>query len=241
MGRGKVQIKKIENTTSRQVTFCKRKNGLLKKASELSLLCDAEVALLIFSNSGRLYEFANNSVKATIEKYIKTNEENMQPAGDLTECNHWQKETRKLKQQRNILNDSIRQLMGECLDSLSMKELEQIEICLQKGISSVRSKKNEMQLGEIENLRRRECLLLAENRFLRSKIEDYEGFSGKSDQLEASFSHLDMQNFLQQNTVGEASSSHLDMQNFLQENTVGEAEQRSQTSSVVIQTALQLG
>ena len=58
--RGKIEIKRIENTTSRQVTFCKRRNGLLKKAYELSVLCDAEVALVIFSTRGRLYEYANN-------------------------------------------------------------------------------------------------------------------------------------------------------------------------------------
>ncbi|CAL0306336.1 unnamed protein product [Lupinus luteus] len=60
-GRGKIEIKRIENTTNRQVTFCKRRNGLLKKAYELSVLCDAEVALVVFSNRGRLYEYANNS------------------------------------------------------------------------------------------------------------------------------------------------------------------------------------
>ena len=58
--RGKIEIKRIENTTSRQVTFCKRRNGLLKKAYELSVLCDAEVALVVFSTRGRLYEYANN-------------------------------------------------------------------------------------------------------------------------------------------------------------------------------------
>ncbi|KAK8677498.1 hypothetical protein V6N13_143032 [Hibiscus sabdariffa] len=60
MGRGKIEIKRIENTTNRQVTFCKRRNGLLKKAYELSVLCDAEVALIVFSTRGRLYEYSNN-------------------------------------------------------------------------------------------------------------------------------------------------------------------------------------
>lgn len=59
-GRGKIEIKRIENTTNRQVTFCKRRNGLLKKAYELSVLCDAEVALIVFSSRGRLYEYSNN-------------------------------------------------------------------------------------------------------------------------------------------------------------------------------------
>ncbi|XP_019234497.1 PREDICTED: MADS-box protein AGL42-like [Nicotiana attenuata] len=69
MVRGKVEMKRIENTTSRQVTFSKRRNGLLKKAKELSVLCDAEVALIIFSQKGRLYDFASSNMQKTIERY----------------------------------------------------------------------------------------------------------------------------------------------------------------------------
>lgn len=58
--RGKIQMKKIENDTSRQVTFSKRRNGMLKKAYELSVLCDAEVAVIIFSQKGRLHEFSSS-------------------------------------------------------------------------------------------------------------------------------------------------------------------------------------
>jgi hypothetical protein len=56
MARGKVQLKRIENPVHRQVTFCKRRAGLLKKAKELSVLCDAEVGVVIFSSHGKLYE-----------------------------------------------------------------------------------------------------------------------------------------------------------------------------------------
>jgi MADS-box transcription factor, plant len=59
MGRGKIVIRRIDNLTSRQVTFSKRRNGLLKKAKELSILCDAEVGLIVFSSTGRLYEFCS--------------------------------------------------------------------------------------------------------------------------------------------------------------------------------------
>ncbi|KAM1252199.1 hypothetical protein ACFX13_041066 [Malus domestica] len=58
MVRGKTQMKCIENTASRQVIFTKRRSGLLKKAFKLSVLCDAEVALVIFSARGKLYEFS---------------------------------------------------------------------------------------------------------------------------------------------------------------------------------------
>ncbi|GKV12666.1 hypothetical protein SLEP1_g23788 [Rubroshorea leprosula] len=60
MGRGKIEIKRIENANSRQVTFSKRRSGLLKKANELSILCDAELALVIFSNAGKLIEFSSS-------------------------------------------------------------------------------------------------------------------------------------------------------------------------------------
>nr|VDD27462.1 unnamed protein product [Brassica oleracea] len=55
MGRRKAEIKRIENKSSRQVTFCKRRNGLMKKARQLSVLCESSVALLIVSSTGKLY------------------------------------------------------------------------------------------------------------------------------------------------------------------------------------------
>ncbi|KAG4142484.1 hypothetical protein ERO13_D06G132800v2 [Gossypium hirsutum] len=60
MVRGKEKMRRIDNDTSRQVTFSKQRNGLLKKAFELSVLCDAEVALITFSPRGKLSEFASS-------------------------------------------------------------------------------------------------------------------------------------------------------------------------------------
>ncbi|PHT66362.1 hypothetical protein T459_30787 [Capsicum annuum] len=59
MGRGKITIRRIDNSTSRQVTFSKRRNGLLKKAKELAILCDAEVGVIIFSSTSKLHDYAN--------------------------------------------------------------------------------------------------------------------------------------------------------------------------------------
>ncbi|CAL5418080.1 unnamed protein product [Camellia sinensis] len=71
MGRVKLQIKKIENTTNRQVTFSKRRNGLIKKAYELSVLCDVDVALIMFSPSGRLSIFSGNkSMEEIMARYV---------------------------------------------------------------------------------------------------------------------------------------------------------------------------
>lgn len=59
--RGRREMRRIECATSRQVTFSKRRSGLLKKAFELGVLCDAEVGLLVFSPRGRLYEYASTA------------------------------------------------------------------------------------------------------------------------------------------------------------------------------------
>lgn len=61
MGRKKLEIKPIEGKTARQVTFSKRRSGLLKKAKELSILCDLEIGAVIFSCRGKLYQYCSKN------------------------------------------------------------------------------------------------------------------------------------------------------------------------------------
>lgn len=60
MAREKLKLRRIDNTAARQVTFSKRRKGLFKKAEELSILCDAEVALIVFSSTGKLFQFSSS-------------------------------------------------------------------------------------------------------------------------------------------------------------------------------------
>jgi hypothetical protein len=60
MPRERREIKRIESAAARQVTFSKRRRGLFKKAEELSVLCDADVALIVFSSTGKLSQFASS-------------------------------------------------------------------------------------------------------------------------------------------------------------------------------------
>ncbi|KAE8665843.1 MADS-box protein SOC1-like [Hibiscus syriacus] len=69
-GRGRVELKRIENKINRQVSFSKRRNGLLKKAYELSVLFDAEVALIVFSSRGKLYEFGSSGQATLIRVFL---------------------------------------------------------------------------------------------------------------------------------------------------------------------------
>ncbi|XP_052108271.1 agamous-like MADS-box protein MADS1 isoform X2 [Arachis duranensis] len=172
MGRGKIEIKRIENTTNRQVTFCKRRNGLLKKAYELSVLCDAEVALVVFSSRGRLYEYANNSVRGTIERYKKASAASSNTES-VSEANT-QQESSKLRRQIRDIQNLNRHILGEALSSLSLKELKNLESRLEKGLSRVRSRKHETLFADVEFMQKREIELQNHNNYLRAKIAEHE-------------------------------------------------------------------
>ncbi|KAL9862534.1 putative transcription factor MADS-type1 family [Arabidopsis thaliana] len=71
MGRVKLELKRIEKSTNRQITFSKRKKGLIKKAYELSTLCDIDLALLMFSPSDRLCLFSGQTrIEDVLARYI---------------------------------------------------------------------------------------------------------------------------------------------------------------------------
>ncbi|XP_055706898.1 myocyte-specific enhancer factor 2 isoform X23 [Phlebotomus papatasi] len=74
MGRKKIQISRITDERNRQVTFNKRKFGVMKKAYELSVLCDCEIALIIFSSSNKLYQYASTDMDKVLLKYTEYNE-----------------------------------------------------------------------------------------------------------------------------------------------------------------------
>ncbi|WVZ92015.1 hypothetical protein U9M48_038114 [Paspalum notatum var. saurae] len=79
--RGRVVLRRIEERTSRQVRFSKRRSGLFKKAHELSVLCDARVALVVFSPAGRFYQFA--SAGSSIEEIFSQHQDLANKAIDL--------------------------------------------------------------------------------------------------------------------------------------------------------------
>ncbi|XP_060038340.1 myocyte-specific enhancer factor 2B isoform X2 [Erinaceus europaeus] len=74
MGRKKIQISRILDQRNRQVTFTKRKFGLMKKAYELSVLCDCEIALIIFNGANRLFQYASTDMDRVLLKYTEYSE-----------------------------------------------------------------------------------------------------------------------------------------------------------------------
>ncbi|KAH1202140.1 Agamous-like MADS-box protein AGL14 [Glycine max] len=157
MVRGKTQMKRIENETSRQVTFSKRRNGLLKKAFELSVLCEAEVALIIFSTRGRLYEFSSSrcsSVNKTVERYQrKIKDLGVSNKGIHENTQHLKEGDMSMAKKIEHLEDSRRKLLGDELDKCSIDELQQLENQLERSLDKIRARKEKCLLEVNKRLR----------------------------------------------------------------------------------------
>ncbi|XP_071717809.1 MADS-box protein SOC1-like [Rutidosis leptorrhynchoides] len=171
MVRGKTQMRRIENATSRQVTFSKRRNGLLKKAFELSVLCDAEVALVIFSPRGKLYEFASSSMQETIERY-KNHVKDVQPdTSSVEDVQNLKHETAAMAQKVEHLEVAKRKLLGEGLGTSTIEELLQVEQQLERSVRIIRARKMQVYTEQIEQLQAKEKMLADENALLNEKCQ----------------------------------------------------------------------
>ncbi|EHA8591311.1 MADS-box transcription factor 2 [Cocos nucifera] len=153
MGRGKIEIKRIENSTNRQVTFSKRRNGIIKKAREISVLCDSQVSVVIFSSSGKMSELSR-----LLEKY------QLNSGKKLWDAKHenLSVEIDRIKEEDDNMQIELRHLKGDDLNSLNPKELILIEDALQNGLTSVRGK----QMEFLMKLKKNERLLEEENKHL---------------------------------------------------------------------------
>ncbi|XP_022941774.1 MADS-box transcription factor 23-like isoform X1 [Cucurbita moschata] len=171
MGRGKIVIRRIDNSTSRQVTFSKRRNGLLKKARELSILCDAEVGLIVFSSTGKLYDYSTTSIRSITDRYYKVKEEQNQLMNSVSELQFWKREAAALKQQLHYLQECHRQLMGEELSGLSVKDLQNLENKLEMSLKGVRVEKEKILRDEITELRQKGNHMHQENVELYKKLD----------------------------------------------------------------------
>ncbi|KAL5731696.1 hypothetical protein ACHQM5_004400 [Ranunculus cassubicifolius] len=168
MGRGKIEIRRIENTTNRQVTFSKRRGGLIKKARELSVLCDAPLGLIIFSSSGKMFQYCTEqySMQYIIDRYQKVSGTQIKEH-DNQELQH---EIMRMRDQTDKLQASMRQYTGENLSVLDYNDLNQLEHQLEMSVEKVRSRKNQLLQQQLDNLRRKEQLLEEENGYLQRLI-----------------------------------------------------------------------
>nr|USH46151.1 MADS-box protein [Ipomoea batatas] len=178
MGRGKIQLRRIENPVHRQVTFCKRRAGLLKKAKELSVLCDADVGVLVFSAHGKLYDLATQgNMQGMIDKYVK-----FTGGAQVTEVTEQEpkdknvldakEEINMLKNGITILQEGLRFMHGGGIGTMSIYELDALEKYLEGWMHHVHSAKMNLMFQEIQLLKNKEGTLRATNKHLQEKVDE---------------------------------------------------------------------
>nr|ABQ85946.1 MADS-box transcription factor PI-like 1 [Trochodendron aralioides] len=168
MGRGKIEIKRIENVSNRQVTYSKRKNGIIKKAREIAVLCDAQVSLVIISSNGRMAEFCSPSTTLTkfLDRYHRSS------ATKLWDAKHeyLSKEVDRIKKENDNMQIELRHLKGEDIVSLKLEELISLEEALQNGVTNIRHKPMELW----KTLKKKETMLEEENKHLSYMLHQQE-------------------------------------------------------------------
>ncbi|XP_028774643.1 floral homeotic protein PMADS 1 isoform X4 [Neltuma alba] len=160
MGRGKIEIKLIENPTNRQVTYSKRRNGIFKKAHELSVLCDAKVSLIIFSKNNKMHEYVTPGL--TTKRMIDQYQEALGNV-DLW-CSHYERmleKLRKLKEINNKLRGEIsygfeRNRLGADLDNLNFQQLQSLEEELISSSAMIRERKLHVIKTRTETCKKKE-------------------------------------------------------------------------------------
>ncbi|CAN1244282.1 Agamous-like MADS-box protein FUL-L [Linum perenne] len=177
MGRGRVEMRRIENKISRQVTFSKRRSGLLKKAHEISVLCDAQLALIVFSTKGKLFEYSSHDssmdmILERYERYSYAERHHQLPISDpqqpvFSQCP-------KLMSRIEVLQRNLRNLVGEEIDPMSLRELQQLEQQIDTALKKVRSRKNQLYNESISNLQKKERSLSEQNGVLTKKVKQNE-------------------------------------------------------------------
>lgn len=65
----------------------------MKKAYELSVLCDCEIALIIFNSSNKLFQYASTDMDKVLLKYTEYNEPHESRTNsdivEVSECSLW--------------------------------------------------------------------------------------------------------------------------------------------------------
>nr|AFO83616.1 APETALA3-like protein [Fagopyrum esculentum]QDQ03585.1 APETALA3-like protein [Fagopyrum esculentum] len=153
MTRGKIQIKRIENTTNRQVTYSKRRNGLFKKAKELTVLCDAKISIIMISSTNKLHEFItpNTTTKQMYDSY-------QQMLGIDIWSSHYakmQEDLCKLKEGNRMLQKEIRRRMGYCMEDMNLEELVILQQDIEDGVNRVRERKYKLLANQIETTKKK--------------------------------------------------------------------------------------
>ncbi|XP_076928972.1 protein VERNALIZATION 1-like [Bidens hawaiensis] len=169
MGRGKVELKRIQDKVSRQVSFTKRRNGLMKKAHELSVLCDVDVAVFVFSGKNRLSEFSTgDSMPEILNRY-----QDYKQADEAVRKIVREELTLQGRDVRTV--DELTRIIQRDLNEHKVQHSDVTELCqLEKQTESVlrqvRTIKTQLMLGVVKNLQEEQKQLRQEKQLMVGEV-----------------------------------------------------------------------
>ncbi|KAK1612582.1 hypothetical protein QYE76_036255, partial [Lolium multiflorum] len=175
MGRGRTEIRRIPNAVSRQVTFGKRRAGLLKKANELAVLCDVDVGLLVFSDAGQPFHYCSphTSWSELIQRYESITRAEFQGTDNEDDDQNMFTEIAELRRERDRLEASLRRQTGEDLPSgATREELDNLDQQLELTLGRVREMKDELLSQQLDESHRKVQILEEQNSFLHREVTE---------------------------------------------------------------------
>ncbi|XP_022762555.1 agamous-like MADS-box protein AGL61 [Durio zibethinus] len=167
-GRQKIQIKKLEDESSRQVTFSKRRNGLFKKASELCVLCGANIGIIVFSPKGKPFCFGHPNVETIVDRYLSGNpamhdqedgsattgatpsfeEFNEECREALEKLQEEKKRTKEIEEEKEEKKNKGEFWWDEPIDDMGLEELEAYVKAMEELRNNVAKRANEL-MGDV--------------------------------------------------------------------------------------------
>ncbi|KAI7725822.1 hypothetical protein M8C21_031779, partial [Ambrosia artemisiifolia] len=165
MGRKKIEMKRIEDKSSRLVTFSKRRAGLFKKARHLSVLCDADVAVIVFSARGKLYDqsFSDHGTTNSVRRILSRYQNRCTEAGEMATNDAGEDLCRKYRTCKELLQTVDR--LVECQDNaeeVSMNDMIQLEQELDIALTQTRLRRTQLMMEYISTLKEKESKLSEE-------------------------------------------------------------------------------
>lgn len=169
-------MKRIEDKSSRQVTFSKRRSGLIKKAKELSILCDVEVALVVFSSRGRLYEFCSAG-SSRLSQLLKCYQDcsASQSSTFINEVENQHPDYMNVEMCHELVETVERFVDGTDIDRRSLDDFAQLERQLDAALVQIRTRKTQLMQESMMALQEQERMLREENEQLKEEVATLKG------------------------------------------------------------------
>ncbi|EYU33462.1 hypothetical protein ABFS82_11G073400 [Erythranthe guttata] len=168
MGRKKLEIKRIEDNSARMVCFSKRRNGLIKKAKELSVLCDVDVAAIIFSKRGKLYQYCSaDSISQVLQEY----KSRIESENDGCDTEDLYSKNGDYLTYGELLKTVGSELKEPRVEKLSVADLGLMQKQLETALMEIRLTKTKMMTDAQSSLQEKEKMLEEEKKNFNEIVE----------------------------------------------------------------------